>query len=1062
VTATTGTFTDIIATNYSINNVSISNLIVSGVVRLTGIVDAPVTLLPEYEILLKDPYNNLVYKFSSLVFNTTSGTLRCPDIITALMTVGDIYVTGNLTLLGSMPALQVMGQTDLGTGLSIQSLASVASNSVHPLVVWNSTTKNISQDNTKLYYDTSTDTLYSPNISVTNFNIVPVTRSNNVEYPVVFFDDNTDNLAVDSVASAFRYNPSTNRLTLRECKVDGKVICDQLVITQEIVPGVDSQVKLFIEDGFNFKIEDTTNIEGFYFFGGVTEWMRIAVGETRISTDVEISGNTTLENSLTVETGTFLGSSLHVDALDPVVGNISYAVLLWDITGGAGNRAVTYDFTNFYYDTTSDTLFVPNISAPNLQIVAISKSDDVEYPVTFHDTALNKVCKDSSQTNFRYNPSTNKMSVRDINCEFNLKVLNNTSLGSALYVNILNPVAINTTYPLLLWDNTGALDNRAISHDTTKLYYDTNSDTLNAPNITASGQVQILPIIATGNSDLNVPFLNANDQIRISDVEGGKAFTFNPYQGILKSYDLELSNDLTVGGSTTICSKNKTATSELCRLLFLDGQSTVGVNYDIVRDEFLYYIPSSNILVSNSIRSQIRLLTPLIVLLGTDEVNGGIDIYTDGNKLRSRYYHENGHLFMDGDEIDSNKLFRTTTSQTRVYTPLLCDDVITLNSVPTAPSTSNTDILLLDSANNQISKAGITFNPSGNILATTNITLSGALSALALNTTSNATIGGNLDVTGILTATTLNVGTQNITDLDVTGILTAATLNVGTQSITDFEVTGDLTLTNLSNTLTIGVSYSLLFKNNTTDEVHETSTSEVSIGRGLSGVFIETEQIISNTFQCGNGLPVGYYCTYNCFDWRTYNHSASKPNGDFGLDKYVELHVTNTSGHNPTVTQHGANVYGTYYGTVVRSAINFGQTGSTSYWKIASNAYVGIWKVRVSCVFQNLSNARQTPKIYLKKSTNNSAFIEQPHISTAIDYARHDVGELVTLNLEGVVYLTSELDILGIFTLLETDTVSNPPTWPDSIIAWAGRDINIQMEFLGTGTSFTGEIVNAL
>jgi uncharacterized protein YuzE len=948
VTATTGTFTDIIATNYSINNVSISNLIVSGVVRLTGIVNAPVTLLPEYEILFKDPYNNLVYKFSSLVFNTTSGTLKSPDIITATMTVGDIYVSGNLTLVGSMPALQVTGQTDLG-GLSIQSLASVASNSVHPLVVWNSTTKNISQDNTKLYYDTSTDTLYSPNISVTNFNIVPVTRSNDVEYPVVFFDDNTDNFAVDSVSTAFRYNPSTNRLTLQECKVGGKVICDQLVITQEIVAGADSQVKLFIEDGFNFKIEDTTNIEGFYFLSGFTEWMRIAVGETRISTDVEISGNTTLENSLTVETGTFLGSSLHVDALDPVVGNTSYAVLLWDITGGAGNRAVTYDFTNFYYDTTSDTLFVPNVTA----------------------------------------------------------------------------TSITTT------------------------------------TITASGNVEINPVVATGNADLNVPFLNTSDQIRIGDVAGGKPLTFNPNQGILKSYELQLSNDLTVGGSTTICSKNKTATSELCRLLFLDGQSTVGVNYDIVRDEFLYYIPSSNILVSNSIRSQIRLLTPLIVLLGTDEDNGGIDIYTDGTKLRSRYFHENGHLFMDGNEIDSNKLFRTTTSQTRVYTPLLCDDVITLNSVPTAPSTSNTDILLLDSANNQISKAGITFNPSGNILATGNIALSGALSALTVNTTSNATIGGNLNVAGILTAATFNVGTQNITDLDVSGILTAATLNVGTQSITDFEVTGDLTLTNLPNTLTIGVSYSLLFKNNTTDEVHETSTTEVYIGRGLTGVFIGTEKIIADTFQCGNGLPVGYYCTYNCFDWRTYNYTVSKPYGDFGLDKYVELHVTNTGGHNPTVTQHGANVSGTYFGTVVRSAINFGQMGDNVHWNLATSAYAGIWRVRVSCVFQNLSPQRQTPKIYLKKYTG-TVWIEQPHISTAIDYARHDVGELVTLNLEGVVYLSSDSELLRIYTLLETDTVSNPPTWPDSITTWAGRDINIQMEFLGTGTSFTGEIVNAL
>ena len=75
--------------------------------------------------------------------------------------------------------------------------------------------------------------------------------------------------------------------------------------------------------------------------------------------------------------------------------------------------------------------------------------------------------------------------------------------------------------------------------------------------------------------------------------------------------------------------------------------------------------------------------------------------------------------------------------------------------------------------------------------------------------------------------------------------------------------------------------------------------------------------------------------------------------------------------------------------------------GSNVHWNLVSNAYVGIWKVRVSCIFQNLTTERQTPKIYLKKYTG-ATWIEQPHISTAIDYARMDVGELVTLNSEGV------------------------------------------------------------
>jgi hypothetical protein len=216
----------------------------------------------------------------------------------------------------------------------------------------------------------------------------------------------------------------------------------------------------------------------------------------------------------------------------------------------------------------------------------------------------------------------------------------------------------------------------------------------------------------------------------------------------------------------------------------------------------------------------------------------------------------------------------------------------------------------------------------------------------------------------------------------------------------------------------------------------------------------------ASVFQYTNGLPVGYSCTYNCFDWRVYNYTVSQPHGTFGLDRYAVLHRTNTGGHSPSVTQHGANIF-SGSNPVVRSAINFAQTGSNAHWKIASAAYAGIWKVRVSCVFQNLSPHRQTPKIYLQKYTG-TAWIEQPHISTAIDYARHDVGELVTLNLEGVVYLTTTNNVLRIMTLLEIHAVNSPPTWPDDTTDWAGRDINIQMEFLGTGTSTTGEITNAL
>ena len=711
VTATTGTFTDIIATNYSINNVSINNLIVSGVVRLTGIVDAPVTVLPDHEILFKDPYNNLVYKFSTLVFNTSSGTLKSPDILAATMTVGDITVNGNISLVGSIDSLR------------IQALASVASNSVHPLVLWNSTTKNISEDNTKLYYDTTTDTLYTPKISVTDFNIVPVTRSDNVQYPVVFYDHNTDNLAVDSIASNIQYNPSTNRLTLQECKVAGEAICDVLAITKEIVTGTDSQVKIFIEDGFNFKIEDTTNIEGFYFFSGITEWMRIAVGETRIATDVEIAGDATLENSLTVETGTFLGSSLHVDALDPVVSNTSYAVLLWDITSGAGNRSVTYDFTNFYYDTSTDTLHVPNISAtiPNLQIVAISKTDSIDYPVTFHDTTLNKVCKDSESASFRYNPSANKLSVRNIDCEFNLEVLNKTFLGSTVYVNTLNPVATNTTYPLLVWDNTGALDDRAISHDTTKLYYDTTTDTLYAPNI--SGNLDIVATIK--NDSIEYPVSFHDTTLNKLCIDGNLKFKYNPDENRLTVKNALINDAFDVVGQTTLTDVTMTG-NFIC-----DGTATFGDECTITSSKNLKFVEADvtvtgdkGIIYSQDIGRVIfrrsSTLDPVVQLVNEVARTNGIS---------GLYQIQLSAVDVDFNTVSTGSIrnrvngnIRTTLTNTdfTVSTDLEVtgDTTITVFNALATPVNINCRLLFLEgnTLTGRVSGNGCYYNPSGDVM----------------------------------------------------------------------------------------------------------------------------------------------------------------------------------------------------------------------------------------------------------------------------------------------------------------------------------------------------------
>jgi hypothetical protein len=238
--------------------------------------------------------------------------------------------------------------------------------------------------------------------------------------------------------------------------------------------------------------------------------------------------------------------------------------------------------------------------------------------------------------------------------------------------------------------------------------------------------------------------------------------------GFTVSTDLEVTQDITISGTTSINAKDVTSTNQLCRLLFLDGSSNVGSNYDIVRATPLYYIPSSSTLVSGAVRGQVQLISPQLTLLGSglNSTNASIGLFDDGVAVRNRYGHVGGHVFTDG----SNNLLSTNTTQTRIYNELQCDDVLTLNSVPIVPTTSNTDILLLDSSNNQISKSGLTFNATGGVLSTTNISLSGALSTSSITTTGDVIIGGDLDITG-------NIDVTN--DLTVSGTFTCGDIDFG-------------------------------------------------------------------------------------------------------------------------------------------------------------------------------------------------------------------------------------------------------------------------------------------
>ncbi len=560
----------------------------------------------------------------------------------------------------------------------------------------------------------------------------------------------------------------------------------------------------------------------------------------------------------------------------------------------------------------------------------------------------------------------------------------------------------------------------------------TGATNITTANITASGNTNIKALNnTTANFNNRIPFINGDSSDTGVLVSRGN-FNYNTstqtlncgtFNGTLNG---SVSNavtigtqDITVSGTTTINATDTTSTNELCRILFLDGDSNVGTSYDIVRATPLYYIPSSQMLVSGSLRGQVQLISPQLTLLGTtlSSTNASIGLYDDGTAVRNRYQHAGGHVFMDS----SNNLLSTNTTQTRIYNELQCDDDVTitgtltagtlnigtqtatnfsvtnnlsvggdttLSNVPTASGSTPLNILLL--GGNKVQRGSITFNPLSNILSTTNVSLTGALVSSLITTTGNGTIGGNLVVTG------------------------------------NGSIGGDLTV-----------------------------TDDVSIGGDLT---VGKQFIGSNTT-----LPLGYTIIYHA---TSYDSASS---GTWGLDNSIFLYTTSSSGASPTVYQYGKDVTWTAGTTTLKGAIDFYSdvgTNSISSWGLMENKYAGLYRVRVSLVFQNESILRLTPKIYIQKrreiTVGQYIYDDQPQISTGIDYARHDVGELVTLTCEGVVRLSSTVNLLRIRTLLESHTVNSPPTWPDSTTDWSARDINIDMQFLGEATNSTGEFIDAL
>lgn len=759
------------------------------------------------------------------------------------------------------------------------------------------------------------------------------------------------------------------------------------------------------------------------------------------------------------------------------------------VLGTATLGSLTINGTFTIDQLTSNTITTQNLSvSQTMNVKADNDNDNNDNKIIFikggTDTGILK-----TSTGLYYNPSTDELRAGRFIGNVTGNLSGNVTATNIITSNITasgtitaNGNIVASSLPTDNHDNNyryipfQGVDN--ILHKDTKLAFNPTSNTLDTDHIicetiqtadiTASGDTSIKALNnTTANFNNRIPFINGDSTETGVLITRGN-FNYNTSTQTLNCGTFNGSLNGSVSNAVTIGTQDITATTtttdtlnlkavepsqssqgENCRLCFFDGASTTGSSYNIVKSGNLYFNHTNSILVTNKIQGQIQMNTPLFVMLVPtaliglpNAVNASIGLYNNSGTVLNRYQHAGGHLFMDGNV--GNNLIMTNTAQTRIYNELQCDGDVSVTGTLTAGTLNiGTQTATNFSVDNDLTVEGDTI--------LTNTPLASGSTPLSI-----LLLGTNKVQRGLITFNPLS-NILSTTNIGLTGNLTSSIVTTTTLSATTLDLSGDLTLTNLPNTISTGVSYSLLFKNNTTNKVRETPTSLISIGRALTGVYIETERIIADTFQCGNGLPLGYTSIYSCGTWATNL-------GGFGQSDAVKLSRNASEGGSPRVSQYGANIASSL-SSPIWSAIKYPQgSNAYTYWGLANVAYAGIWRLDLTAVFQNLSSARLTPKIMIQKLINGNTWIAQPQMSVGVQYTRTSSGELSALRCEGVCYLTTTSEVLRIVTLLEIDTVNNPPTFPDTIASniWAGREITISMQFLGTGTSLTGEIVNVL
>lgn len=668
------------------------------------------------------------------------------------------------------------------------------------------------------------------------------------------------------------------------------------------------------------------------------------------------------------------------------------------------------------------------LTAPNLGIVAVEKSDNTAFSVLFYDPVTKKVCvADATLASFTYNPSNNTLTLgssttitgtsvnsgliqgtfilgQDINATFQVIT---PAIGQSIANEFNLPTSLPTTVgQVIAVTNLTGVNNRP----------DTEWRTATAGSLIA------LP--KSTSFDYVVPFIDPVTGDVFKDSNPAH-FTYNPGRGgTLYVEELETSN--------------LEVTPLVVRINSL--QSTVtGTNYAIVGWDF------ANVPRALKVDSALFYYNKTTETLKVPNVEtGGVTItaptFSDNINCRVTFLNSNQNT---GQVVTNNQLFFNPNNLTlRTSNFRAADTAEVLNLVFTGTN-NNAQMNIDTSANNY-------------------------------GLFSNSNDGYVFRIAGVWKLRIFSNTVQVYDNLQVNGSAT---------------IDGDITK-NTATLSAVNRNQNVLFHDNDVGDKRIKENNAFYFNPANEHLFVTDftanneiyykGQTLDQRFsQSGGTLPFGYTTVFSTRGtstaspgWRmndvVYPVQPNPSGRLFGLNNEVEWPLTASSNAAPTISQYGANITDPTLNT--KSAINFQVTTSNTharYFSIVNNNYAGWWNIRVSIVFQNNVSNNIVPYIRLRTGGTPSgqapgATTELPATSKGLENIKDTGGSLSNLVAEGPVYLDTTFRKVYISTLYERGSSSIPPSWGDHATSsqFYGDSINISCTFLGNNNN--NETVNVL